>query len=89
MSVVTHHSQRSMLLQRTTAMLSALTDDELSAMETVAKTFLMNRAAEGYPHPLTEQQLFERIDRSLSQAKSGMYQDAEEVEAELAAEFGL
>ena len=78
-----------MLLQRMTAMLSALTDDELSAMETVAKTFLMNRAAEEYPHPMTEQQLLERIDRSLAQAKSGMYQDAEEVEAELAAEFCL
>ena len=89
MSVAARNPRRSMLLQRTTAMLSALTEDEHSAMETVAKTFLMNRTTNEAPHPMTEQQLFERIDRSLAQAKSGAYQDVEEVEAELAAEFGL
>ena len=39
--------------------------------------------------PLTEEQLFERIDRSLAQIDAGEYRDAEEVEAELEAKYGI
>lgn len=39
--------------------------------------------------PQTEAQLFERIDRSLAQIETGNYQDAEEVEAELMAKYGI
>ena len=89
MSVTTRNTQRSMVLRRTAAMLTELTDDELSAMESVAKAFLMNRAADSPFRPLTEHQLLDRIDRSLAQAKRGESQSAEDAEAELTAEFGL
>ncbi len=76
-------------VERLKAILSDLTYDELGAVESVAKTFIMSRSVESPYHPLTEAQFAERIDRSLEHAAQGLCQDSEEMEAELIAEFGL
>ena len=74
------------LLEKVKAMMANLTYDELAAIESVTEAFLTNHSAF---KPLTEEELFARIDRSLAQAARGECEDAEAVEAELAAEFGL
>jgi hypothetical protein len=40
-------------------------------------------------HPLTEKELADRIDRSLKHVAQGLFQESEEMEAELIAEFDL
>ncbi len=40
-------------------------------------------------NPLTEKELADRIDRSLKHVAQGLYQDSEEMEAELIAAFDL
>lgn len=85
------------ILDVTCDLLSGLTDDELNAVQTVARAFIVNnhdyKLASGSGSDDTvvpfqaqsEAQLLERIDHSLSQIKEGNYRDSEEVEDELLA----
>jgi len=74
----------------TVDLLAALSDDELEAVQTVAITFLKKNSNTFEPNdsvspfePQSEEQLFARIDKSLSQIEEGKFQSSEEVEEEL------
>lgn len=74
----------------TVDLLAALSDDELEAVQTVAITFLKknsntfgSRDSVSPFEPQSEEQLYARIDKSLSQIEEGQFQASEEVEEEL------
>ncbi|GEM_PF-1940984 len=85
------------VLDVTCDLLSGLTDDELNAVQTVARAFIVNN----HDYKLTsesgikdtvapfkaqsEAQLLDRIDHSLAQIEEGNYRNSEEVEEELLA----
>ena len=82
------------MLDITYDLLTRLTDDELNAVQTVARAFIVNnrdyhsdeRTESFVPFKAqSEEQLLKRIDHSLKQIEEGNYQDAEEVEEELLA----
>ena len=69
-----------------------LSVEERSAVEVVVNSIILNHrdfAEEALYTALPETELFERIDRSLSQADAGEYMDADAFEREIEAEFGL
>ena len=68
-----------------------LTEQNKHQTQTFISFLLSQQGDEDTQHfkPQTEAQLFERIDRSLAQIEAGDYQDAEEVEAELMAKYGI
>lgn len=74
----------------TVDLLAALSDEELEAVQTVAITFLKKNSNTFETNdsvspfePQSEEQLFARIDKSLSQIEEGQFQPSEEVEEEL------
>ena len=77
------------LVEKLKARMCELTLEELTAVNSVVETFLSDRSAANPYHPLTEEQLIERIDLSLVHVAQGLCQDSEEMEAELTAEFDL
>ena len=70
-------------------MMQELTQDELRAIQGVAKVFIMSPSADTPYRPLTEEQLCARIDQSLAHARRGQVQDVEDADIELMSEFGL
>ena len=70
---------------------SHLTNEERSALEIVVNSIIRTHGSVEDPlfPSLTEAELFERIDRSLSEADANEYVDAEVFEREIEAEFGL
>ena len=86
-------NRRDELLNRLRTVWGDMSSEERSAVEVVVNSIITShtKASIGetaFP-PLTENELFERIDLSLDQANNGEYADTEVFEEELAAEFGL
>ena len=87
--------KRLSMFDYTVDLLTALSDDELEAVQTVAITFLkknsnMFESVDSVSpfEPQSEEQLLTRIDKSLSQIEEGQFQPSEEVEEELLKELG-
>ena len=83
-------------LDYTYDLLSGLSDDELEAVQKVALVFIKRNTEKMASHstrdivpfqPQTEEQLFERIDRSLAQVDAGLCEDLDDVVNEMLAEF--
>ena len=74
-------------LDRTVSLLQFLDEEELDIIQSVAREFI--KKSQAAYQPLTERQLLARIDTALDHVQQGMFQDAEDVENELRAEFGL
>ena len=68
-----------------------LTEQNQRQARTFIRFLLSQQGREGLDPfmPQTEAQLLERVDRSLRQIEQGEYEDAEVVEAALAAKYGL
>ena len=77
------------LVEKLKARMTELTLEELTAVNSVVEAFISDRSAANPFHPLTEEQLIERIDLSLEHVAQGLCQDSEEMEAELIREFDL
>ncbi len=71
--------------KRVTEMINVLADDQVQAVNSVMNVFI----ADSPFRPKTEDELFERIDRSLAQADAGELQDADEAIDEVVADLGL
>jgi len=83
--------RRDALLDKLGCVWDELSNEERSAVEVVVNSISLNHREETeavYPR-LSEEQLFERIDRSLAQADAGETMDAEAFDREIRAEFGL
>ena len=90
---ITDLNKRDELLNRLRTVWGDMSSEERSAVEVVINSIITSHTKAiseevAFP-PLTENELFERIDLSLSQADNGEYADADVFERELAAEFGL
>ena len=70
-------------VDNTKKMLDVLNDNELSAIQEVAKVFIMDSPFA----PKTEEELFERIDRSIAEADAGELEDADKAIDEVLAEI--
>lgn len=77
------------ILDNTVDMIQMLNDDELQAIQSVARVFIAKPNSDRIYKPLTEDQIVKRIDASLEQVSAGMYEDSEIAEQEIIAEFGL
>ena len=82
-------AMKSSTYDATIDMLQLLNDSELSAIQSVAKVFIINPSVARPYQPLTEEQLLERIDTALKHINEGLYEDTELVEESLRAEFGI
>ena len=89
MTMTVDELHRSSELEKTKKMLSSLTDWQIHAVQTMIRDFFLTPAKENPFRPLTEEELIERIDEGLAQAKRGEGMDAEEFEAEMRREFGF
>ena len=81
--------QERSLLDSTIEMLGYLNNEELAAIQSVARAFISKSSEEEHYRPLTEEELTARIDASLADIAAGRYKDADVVVAELRKEFGL
>ena len=77
------------LVEKLKARMAELTYEELTAVNSIVEAFISDRSAANPYHPLSEEQLIERIDLSLKHVAQGLCQDSEKMEAELIAEFDL
>ena len=75
----------SAMLNNTKQMLDILGDDQLQAINMVARTFIMDSPF----RPKTEEELLERIDRSLEHTQPEDCFDVDEMCDELIVELGL
>ena len=77
-------------LEKTIDLLEAMDDEQLQAMQVVAKILVFKKPAD---HPffrkLTEAEFFEEVDASIAEADSGKLEDTEIMEARLAEKYGL
>lgn len=90
---VTDLNRRDELLNRLRKVWGDMSSEERSAVEIVVNSIITSHAIMTpeeitFP-PMTENELFERIDSSLAQADNGDYEDADAFEKAVAAEFGL
>ena len=90
---VTDLYRRDKLLNRLKCVWGDMSSEEQSAVEVVVNSIILNHAAAeaddvAFP-PMTEAELFERIDLSLSQADVGEYTDAESFERTIETELHL
>lgn len=90
---VTDLYRRDKLLNRLKCVWGDMSSEEQSAVEVVVNSIILNHAAVetddvAFP-PMTEAELFERIDLSLSQADVGEYTDAESFERTIETELHL
>ena len=76
------------LLDTTTELLKYLNDEELAAIQSVARAFIIKSSEEDY-RPLTEEELAARIDEGLSDVEAGRYEDSDVVIEKLRKELGL
>lgn len=74
---------------RIVSILPALTKKELDILGDIAHEFTAKDEASVALHPLSEDELFERIDHSLAQADRGEVFSIEEVMEEIDKEFSL
>lgn len=80
---------KSSVFDSTVDMLQLLNDEELEAIQSVARVFIMNPQVQRPYRHLTEDEMISRVDLALTHVWAGLYEDAEAVEAEIAAEFDL
>ncbi|MBQ7658414.1 MAG: hypothetical protein IJS16_05465 [Butyrivibrio sp.] len=73
----------------TVSMLRLLTDDELDAIQSVAKVFISVKKNDNPFSPKTEDELWASVEEGLKQADEGIYEDAETVEAEIMEELAI
>lgn len=90
---ITDLNKRDELINRLRTVWGDMSSEERSAVEVVVNSIITSHTKAGteeaaFP-PLTERELFERIDLSIAQANNGEYADVDAFEKELAAEFGL
>lgn len=76
-------------LDRTIDLISNMTDEELLALESVAKVILIRKPAEHPYHRLTKDEFFSDVDAGIAEADLGMLEDAGVIADEVAAELGL
>ena len=90
---ITDLSRRDELLNRLKAVWGDMSSEERSAVEVVVNSIITSHTKVSIEEvsfpPLTEKELLECIDLSLTQADNGEYANADAFEKELAAEFGL
>ena len=79
--------QNKSILKETVEMLGELNDYELQAVQSIIRVIITKQ--DEYYRPLSEKELFSRIDRSLEQVDAGLAIDSELVEKELISEFGI
>ena len=68
-----------------------LSAEEQSAVEVVVHSIILrhDKTEEGLFSPLTDAELFERIEQGIADADAGEFMDSVDFERELGAEFGL
>ena len=77
-------------LEKTIDLLEEMDDDQLQAIQTVAKILIFKKPEGKWESPLgikTEEELWAHIDHSLAQAKAGEDRDADDVIEDLMREF--
>ena len=77
-------------LEKTIDLLEEMDEDQLHAIQAVAKILIFRKPEKFRESPLgfkTEEELWAHIDHSLDQAKSGAGRDADEVIDDLMREF--
>ena len=77
------------ILDSTIDMLQMLNDNELQAIQSVARVFIMKPQVMRPYQPLSEEQLLSHVDTALEHVSAGLYENAEDVEKELISEFEL
>ncbi|MBQ6344365.1 MAG: hypothetical protein IJI41_14710 [Anaerolineaceae bacterium] len=75
------------LLEETFDMLRKLDFQELEMVQNVIRTITSKE--DDYYKPLSETEIISRIDEAIAQVDAGYSYDAEEVEKEIIAEYGL
>ncbi len=81
--------QERSLLDSTIEMLGYLNNEELAAIQSVARAFISKSSEEEHYRPLTEEEFFTRVERGLADAKAGRYEDSDIVVERLRKELGL
>lgn len=90
---ITDLNKRDELLNRLRTVWGDMSNEERSAVEVVVNSIITSHTKASIEEvafpPMTERELFERIDLSLAQADNGEFADTDAFEKELATEFGL
>ena len=73
----------------TVEMLRLLTDEELDAIQTVAKAFISAQHTKDPFSPKTKEEFFEEIDTGIRQFEEGKCMESERMENELLQEMAL
>ena len=76
-------------LDQTIDVIESMTDEELKAVRTVAVIIMSKKAVERPFDRLTEEAFFAHVDEGLAELDAGLGEDSDQVNAEIAAEFGL
>lgn len=77
-------------LEKTIDLLKEMDDDQLQAMQLVAKILVFKKPERNaFFRQLTEKEFFEEVDASLAEADAGKLEDSEIMEARLAEKYGL
>lgn len=91
MTMQAHDMQWQDSFRRVSRMLPSLTKRELDIIGDVVGEFAKRSSVEAAVSegikPLSEEELFERIERSVAQADQGQFREADEFEAEFDAEL--
>ena len=81
--------EMSLKYRNTVRLLQMLSEEELDAIQSVAKVFLSDRMIDNPYSAKTKEALFSEIDEGIQQSNKGLYEDAESVEAELIEELAI
>jgi hypothetical protein len=78
-------------LQTTMEMLRFLNDEQLAAIQTVARAFISDSREQEREHyrPLSEEEFFARVNEGLEDIKNGRHEDINVVEKRLRKEYGF
>ena len=72
-------------LEKTIDLLEEMDDDQLQAIQSVAKILMLRKADNDIMTPKTEDQLLAQIDHSLAQIQAGRLVDTEEFDSRMEA----
>ena len=77
-------------LEKTIDLLEEMDDEQLQAMQVVAKILVFKKPADNaFFRKLTEEEFFEEVDASITEADAGKLEDTKVVETRLAEKYGL
>ena len=76
-------------LDLTIDVLESMTDEELHAVRDVAVIMMTKKSVERPFRRLSEDEFFARIDDGLAELDAGIGEESENVDAEIASEYGL